>query len=183
MGVLGRPRLHARPGLPVQQAGPGRRHHPALRVGGRPGRARRRGAAGSITRWPKALRGLQAAAAVGQGSLMAGYARLFADLDLVAAQILLTQDDFVARRRFVNAQRTFERLLSAGAIPVVNENDTVATEEITFGDNDRLAALVAIMIQADLLVQLSDVAGIYTRDPRRRGSRLVAEVRVPLHVP
>ena len=135
-----------------------------------------------FSRRPKDLPGLQAAAAVGQGSLMAEYARLFADLDLVAAQILLTQDDFVARRRFVNAQRTFERLLSAGAIPVVNENDTVATEEITFGDNDRLAALVAIMIQADLLVQLSDVDGIYTRDPRHRGARLVAEVRDPLSV-
>jgi glutamate 5-kinase len=135
-----------------------------------------------LARRPTNLPALQAAAAVGQGRLIAEYAQLFAGLGLVAAQILLTQDDFVARRRFVNAQRTFDRLLAAGAVPVVNENDTVATEEITFGDNDQLAALVAIMIRADLLVQLSDVDGIYTRDPRRPGARLVPEVRDPLAV-
>ena len=135
-----------------------------------------------LARRPNDLAGLQAAAAVGQGRLMAEYTRLFARRGLVAAQVLLTQDDFVVRGRFVNAQRTFERLLAARAVPVVNENDTVATEEITFGDNDRLAALVAIMIGADLLVQLSDVDGIYTQDPRRPGARLLPEVRDALAV-
>src|SRR5439155_8238365 len=121
-------------------------------------------------------------AAVGQGRLMAEYTRLFARRGLVAAQVLLTQDDFVVRGRFVNAQRTFERLLVSGAVPVVNENDTVATEEITFGDNDRLAALVAIMVRADLLVLLSDVDGIFTRDPSRPGARLVPKYQGPLTV-
>jgi glutamate 5-kinase len=135
-----------------------------------------------VAKRPGRLPALQAAAAVGQGRLMSEYARLFARHRLVTAQILLTQDDFVRRRQFVNAQKTFEHLLGAGAIPVVNENDTVATEEITFGDNDRLAALVAIMVKSDLLVLLSDVDGIYTRDPRRRGARLVAEILDPLRV-
>jgi glutamate 5-kinase len=135
-----------------------------------------------MARRPKDLAALQAAAAVGQGRLIAAYAGLFARHRLVTAQVLLTQDDFAARRRFVNAQRTFERLLVSGAVPVVNENDTVATEEITFGDNDRLAALVAIMVRADLLVLLSDVDGIYTRDPSRPGARLVPEYQGPLTV-
>ena len=135
-----------------------------------------------LCRRPPDLPALQAAAAVGQGRLMAEYARLFARHGLVAAQVLLTQEDFVARRRFVNAQRTFERLLASRVVPVVNENDTVATEEITFGDNDRLAALVAIMAKADLLVQLSDVDGIFTRHPQRRGARLVEEIEDPFSV-
>jgi glutamate 5-kinase len=132
-----------------------------------------------LARRPKDLALQQAAAAVGQGRLMAAYAGLFAKHQLVAAQLLLTQDDFAARRRFVNAQRTFDRLLASGVVPVVNENDTVATEEITFGDNDRLAALVSIMVRADLLVLLSDVDGIFTKDPRRAGARLVTEIDDP----
>jgi glutamate 5-kinase len=139
-------------------------------------------AALGLARRPGRLPVLQAAAAVGQGRLMSEYARLFARHGLITAQVLLTQDDFIRRRQFVNAQNTFEHLLSVGAIPVVNENDTVATEEITFGDNDRLAALVAIMVKADLLVLLSDVDGIYTTDPRKQGARFVAEVLEPLHV-
>jgi glutamate 5-kinase len=135
-----------------------------------------------LARRPGRLPALQAAAAVGQGRLLSEYARLFARHGLITAQVLLTQDDFVRRRQFVNAQNTFEHLLSARAIPVVNENDTVATEEITFGDNDRLAALVAIMVKADLLVLLSDVDGIYTTDPRKQGAKFVAEVLDPLHV-
>jgi glutamate 5-kinase len=135
-----------------------------------------------LGRRPKDLAALQAAAAVGQGRLMAGYASLFARHRLVTAQVLLTRDDFAARRRFVNAQRTFERLLVSGAVPVVNENDTVATEEITFGDNDRLAALVAIMVRADLLVLLSDVDGIFTKDPSRPGATLVPEYQGPLTI-
>jgi glutamate 5-kinase len=135
-----------------------------------------------LARRPRDLPLLQAAAAVGQGRLMADYARLFARHELTTAQVLLTQDDFVARRRFVNAQQTFERLLAAGIVPVVNENDTVATEEITFGDNDRLAALVSILIRADLLVLLSDVEGIFTRDPKKQAARLVPEFLDPLDV-
>ena len=135
-----------------------------------------------LTSRPKRLPALQAAAAVGQGRLMAEYGRLFARRGLVAAQVLLTQDDFVRRRRFVNAQRTFEHLLASGVVPVVNENDTVATEEITFGDNDRLAALVAIMVKADLLILLSDVEGVFTARPGLRGARLVEELVEPLEV-
>ena len=129
-----------------------------------------------IKRQPRDMPSLQAAAAVGQGRLMAEYGRLFERQGLVAAQVLLTQEDFVRRSHFVNARNTIERLLDAGVVPIVNENDTVATAEITFGDNDRLAALVAVMAQADLLVLLSDVDGIYTRDPRRGKATLVPEV-------
>ena len=129
-----------------------------------------------LARLPKDMPSLQAAAAVGQGRLMAEYQRLFAAKGLVAAQVLLTQEDFLRRRHFVNARNTFERLLDAGVIPIANENDTVATAEIAFGDNDRLAALVAVMVQADLLVLLSDVDGIYTSDPRRGKAELLSEV-------
>lgn len=114
-----------------------------------------------LSQRPRRLPALQAAAAVGQGRLMAEYQHLFERHGILAAQVLLTEDDFVRRRQFVNAHRTIDHLLRARVVPVVNENDTVATAEITFGDNDRLAALVAIMVKADLLVLLSDVDGIY----------------------
>jgi glutamate 5-kinase len=133
-------------------------------------------------RRPRTIARQQAAAAVGQGRLMAEYLRLFERRGLVAAQVLLTQDDFIRRRHFVNAKATFDELLAQGVVPVVNENDTVATEEIRFGDNDRLAALVAIMVRADLLVLLSDVDGIYTRSPGHHRAELLAEVTDPLHV-
>ena len=129
-----------------------------------------------VERRPRDMPGLQAAAAVGQGRLMGEYARLFAKHGVVAAQVLLTREDVVRRRQFVNARNTLERLLSAGVVAVVNENDTVATEEIRFGDNDHLAALVAVMVRADLLVLLSDVEGIYSRDPQRDGATLLPEV-------
>jgi glutamate 5-kinase len=125
---------------------------------------------------PRRLPALQAAAAVGQSRLMAEYARSFAKREVLIAQVLLTEDDFARRTQFVNAQRTFEHLLAARVVPIVNENDTVATEEITFGDNDRLAALVAIMVKADLLILLSDVDGIYTRQPGLDRSQFVPEV-------
>jgi glutamate 5-kinase len=125
---------------------------------------------------PRRLPALQAAAAVGQSRLMAEYARSFAQRDVLIAQVLLTEGDFARRGQFVNAQRTFEHLFAARVVPIVNENDTVATQEITFGDNDRLAALVAIMVKADLLVLLSDVDGIYTRRPGLDGSAFVSEV-------
>jgi len=133
-------------------------------------------------RRPTDIPGLQAAAAVGQGRLMAAYSEEFGRRRLVAAQVLLTQDDFIHRRQFVNAKNTFDRLLAARAVPVVNENDTVATEEIRFGDNDRLAALVAVMVGADLLILLSDVEGIYDADPRKGRARLLREVREPAGV-
>jgi glutamate 5-kinase len=132
-----------------------------------------------LTRRPSDMPTLQAAAAVGQGELMSEYARLFGKKGLVSGQVLLTQDDFVRRRQFVNARNTLVRLLSAGAVPVVNENDTVGTEEIRFGDNDRLAALVSVMVAADLLILLSDVDGIYTRDPSRGRAELVSEMAAP----
>ncbi len=109
----------------------------------------------------------QAAAAAGQSLLMRAWEEALAPHDLHTAQILLTRDDTEIRRRWLNARATVETLLRLKAIPVVNENDTVATEEIRYGDNDRLAARVAQMIGADLLILLSDIDGLYTADPRR----------------
>ena len=109
----------------------------------------------------------QAAAAAGQSRLMRAWEEAFEPHGQTVAQVLLTRDDTEVRRRWLNARATVERLLQLGALPVVNENDTVATEEIRYGDNDRLAARVAQMIRADLLVLLSDVDGLYTADPRR----------------
>ena len=109
----------------------------------------------------------QAAAAAGQSLLMRAWETAFEPYGLMCAQVLLTRDDTEVRRRWLNARATMDTLLALGAIPVVNENDTVATEEIRYGDNDRLAARVAQMCGADLLVLLSDVDGLYTADPRR----------------
>ncbi len=110
----------------------------------------------------------QAAAAVGQIRLMAFYDEQFSARDQPVAQILLTHDDLAHRVRYLNARHTFEELLGAGVLPIVNENDSVAVEEVrfNFGDNDNLSALVATLIAADLLVILSDVPGLYTADPR-----------------
>jgi glutamate 5-kinase len=108
----------------------------------------------------------QAAAAAGQSLLMHAWEEALAPHGIVAAQVLLTRDDTETRRRWLNARATVETLLGLGVVPVVNENDTVVTEEIRYGDNDRLAARVAQMIGADLLVLLSDVDGLYTTDPR-----------------
>jgi glutamate 5-kinase len=109
----------------------------------------------------------QAAAAAGQSALMRAWEEALEPHAIAAAQILLTRDDTEVRRRWLNARATVETLLALGVVPVVNENDTVVTEEIRYGDNDRLAARVAQMIGADLLVLLSDVDGLYTADPRR----------------
>lgn len=109
----------------------------------------------------------QAAAAAGQSRLMRAWEEALEPAGLEAAQILLTLEDTEVRRRFLNARATLETLLDLGATPVVNENDTVATTELRYGDNDRLAARVAQMVGADLLVLLSDVDGLYTADPRR----------------
>jgi glutamate 5-kinase len=109
----------------------------------------------------------QAAAAAGQSGLMRAWEEAFEPHALPCAQVLVTRDDTEVRRRWLNARATVETLLGLGVIPVVNENDTVVTEEIRYGDNDRLAARVAQMIGADVLVLLSDVDGLYTADPRR----------------
>src|ERR1700732_4059058 len=108
----------------------------------------------------------QAAAATGQIRLAHAYQEALARHHITVAQILLTLDDTEERRRHLNARATFAQLLSLGAVPVVNENDTIATAEIRFGDNDRLAARVAQMASADMLVLLSDIDGLYTADPR-----------------
>jgi glutamate 5-kinase len=130
-----------------------------------------------LSKRPRDLATPQAAASVGQGLLMAGYTAAFARHGQTVGQVLLTSDDVVRRSHYRNAQRTFERLLSLGVVPVVNENDTVATEEIRFGDNDRLAALVTHLVRADALVLLSDVDGVYDADPASGPARLVADVR------
>jgi glutamate 5-kinase len=120
----------------------------------------------------------QAAAATGQIRLAHAYQQELARHDIACAQILVTIDDTENRRRFLNARNTMETLLRLGAVPVINENDTVATQEIRFGDNDRLAARVAQMIGADTLVLLSDIDGLYTADPRKDpDARFLEEVR------
>jgi glutamate 5-kinase len=120
----------------------------------------------------------QAAAAIGQIRLAHAYKDVLEQRGLAVAQILLTLDDTEQRRRYLNARGTLATLLRLGAIPVINENDTVATSEIRYGDNDRLAARVAQMVSADCLILLSDVDGLYTADPRLdREARLLSEVR------
>ncbi|MCB8881849.1 glutamate 5-kinase [Acidisoma cellulosilytica] len=109
----------------------------------------------------------QAAAAVGQIRLAQAWTEALSAQDITAAQLLLTMEDTEDRRRYLNARATLTTLLSLGCVPVINENDTVATAEIRFGDNDRLAARVAEMVQADQLILLSDIDGLYTADPRR----------------
>ncbi len=135
-----------------------------------------------LRRRPRDLATQQAAASVGQLALVEAYARSFARYRRTVGQVLLTSDDVVRRAHYRNAQRTFARLRGLGVVPVVNENDTVATDEIRFGDNDRLAALVAHLVGADGLILLSDVDGLYDGDPRLGGARLVPEVAVPSDV-
>lgn len=130
-----------------------------------------------LPRRPRDLARQQAAASVGQGLLVARYTASFARYGVRVGQVLLTSDDMSRRAHHRNASRTLDKLLSMGAFPIVNENDTVATDEIRFGDNDRLAALVAHLVRADLLVLLSDVDGVYNGDPSRPGTSRLAEVR------
>ncbi|HEV3290346.1 MAG TPA: glutamate 5-kinase [Streptosporangiaceae bacterium] len=129
-----------------------------------------------LPRRPGDLATQQAAASVGQGLLMARYSAAFAARGVQAGQILLTADDLMRRAHYRNAQRTLNRLLELGILPVVNENDTVATDEIRFGDNDRLAALVAHVIRAGALILLSDVDGLHDKDPRKPGARRIGRV-------
>jgi glutamate 5-kinase len=130
-----------------------------------------------LKRRPRDLANQQAAASVGQGLLMQAYTEAFGRRGRTVGQVLLTVDDVTRRAHYRNAYRTLHRLLDLGTVPIVNENDTVATEEIRFGDNDRLAALVASLVDANLLVLLSDVDALYTGDPARPDSRRIDEVR------
>jgi len=127
---------------------------------------------------PRALHELQAAAAVGQMGLVQAYESCFRGYGLHAAQILLTHDDLSNRKRYLNARSTLLTLLGMNVIPVINENDSVVTDEIRFGDNDTLGAMVTNLIEADCLVILTDQQGLYTSDPRRdSGATLVQEAR------
>jgi len=130
-----------------------------------------------LERRPSAIDELQAASAVGQGSVFRAYEERLAQGDVQAAQVLLTASDLQLRTHYLNARHTLGRLLDWRVVPVVNENDTTATDEITFGDNDFLAAQVAIMLEVRLLVLLTDQTGLYTKDPRRHDdAALVSEI-------
>jgi glutamate 5-kinase len=130
-----------------------------------------------LSRRPRDLATQQAAASVGQGLLVARYTEAFGRHGVRTGQVLLSADDLMRRAHYRNAQRTLSRLLELGILPIVNENDTVATDEIRFGDNDRLAALVAHVVRAGALILLSDVDALYDADPRQPGARRIAEVR------
>lgn len=132
-----------------------------------------------LARRPHDLATAQAAASVGQGLLVARYTMEFGRHALTVGQVLLTAEDVIRRAHYANARRTLDRLLGLGVVPVINENDTVATDEIRFGDNDRLAALVAHLVQADALVLLTDVDALYDGPPTRPGARRVPVVRGP----
>ncbi|MGA8355496.1 MAG: glutamate 5-kinase [Solirubrobacteraceae bacterium] len=126
---------------------------------------------------PVAIEELQAASAVGQGKLYRVYDELLRDRGVTSAQVLLTFADVSVRSHYLNARQTLQKLLEWRVVPVINENDTTATDEISFGDNDFLAAQVAVLTAADLLVVLSDIDGLYTADPRRDpGAKLIGEV-------
>lgn len=127
---------------------------------------------------PRTLPQKQAAAAIGQSRLMRAYEEAFSGYDLKVAQILLTRDDLANRRRFQNARGTLDTLLSCGIIPVINENDTVVVDELKFGDNDNLSALVTNLVEAQLLLIMTDIDGLYTADPRSNpDATLIHEVR------
>ncbi|WP_131746128.1 glutamate 5-kinase [Frankia sp. Cppng1_Ct_nod] len=130
-----------------------------------------------LTRRPRDLATLQAAASVGQSMLVHRYATAFGKAGHRVGQVLLTATDVIRRTHYRNARTTLDRLLELGVVPIVNENDAVATQEIRVGDNDRLAAIVAHLVSADLLVLLSDVDGVYDANPRRGPATMVREVR------
>lgn len=129
-----------------------------------------------LTRRPRDLATQQAAASVGQGILLSQWSAAFAERGITVGQVLLTADDMTRRAHYRNAQQTLEKLLDMGVVPIVNENDTVATDEIRLGDNDRLAALVSHLVHADALVLLSDVDGLYDGPPGKGATRLIGEV-------
>jgi len=126
---------------------------------------------------PHSLKLKQACAAVGQVSLMAAWEKALADVGLLGAQILISADDLADRTRFLNAKNTLLALLEHGVVPIINENDTVAVEELKFGENDTLGALVAGLVEADLFINLTDIDGLYSADPRQNPeARLISEV-------
>ncbi|MGP7961231.1 glutamate 5-kinase [Sanguibacter sp. A247] len=129
-----------------------------------------------LTARPRDVATAQAAASVGQGLLVARYTEAFAAHGLRVGQLLLTADDTIRRARYRNAQRALERLLDLGVVPIINENDALTTDELRFGDNDRLAALVSHLVRADAMVLLTDVDGLYDAPPSRPGARRIAEV-------
>ena len=130
-----------------------------------------------LTARPKDLATQQAAASVGQGLLIYRYTESFARHGITASQVLITSDDVIRRSHYRNAQRTFDRLLALGVVPVINENDTVGTQEIRFGDNDRLAALVSHLVHADLLILLSDIDALYDAPPTSANAKQITDVR------
>jgi glutamate 5-kinase len=131
-----------------------------------------------LTERPNDMPGLQAAAAVGQGKLMENYAAEFGKRDLIVGQVLITRDVVATRGQYLHAREALERMLSLGIVPIVNENDTVVVDELKFGDNDRLAAIVSHLVDAALLVILTDTPGLYDNDPRLDGSaQLITAVR------
>jgi len=130
-----------------------------------------------LTKRPKSISKKQATAAVGQSSLMMAYEKAFFGFGRIVAQILITRDDFNSRSRYLNARNTIFTLLEWGITPIINENDTVAFDEIKLGDNDNLSAMVANMIEANLLINLTDIDGLYNSDPRtNRDARLIGVV-------
>jgi glutamate 5-kinase len=129
-----------------------------------------------LTSRPSDVATQQAAASVGQSLLVSQYASAFGAFEITVGQVLLTAADVLRRANYRNAQRGLNRLLELGILPIVNENDTVATDEIRFGDNDRLAALVAQVVQADALILLSDVPGLFDSPPETPGSKLISRV-------
>ncbi|MFT6288021.1 MAG: glutamate 5-kinase [Alcanivorax sp.] len=131
---------------------------------------------------PTALHEIQAAAAVGQSGLVQSYEAAFKRHGIVTAQVLLGHDDVIARDRYLNARGTLKSLLGFGVVPVINENDTVVTDEIRFGDNDTLAALVANLIDADALMLLTDQVGLFTADPRSNSDATLVET-IDVHAP
>lgn len=130
-----------------------------------------------LTSRPKDLATQQAAASVGQGLLIAKYNEAFTSHKIVSSQVLLTTEDVVRRSHYQNAQQTLTKLLALGVVPIINENDSVGTQEIRFGDNDRLAALVALLVQADLLVLISDIDALYDAPPTQAGAKAIHLVK------
>jgi glutamate 5-kinase len=137
----------------------------------------------SLAEAPRFTPGKQMLAAIGQPRLIAFYDQFFRMFGQISAQVLLTREDLTDRNRYLNARGTIEGLLEGGIVPIINENDTVATEEIRFGDNDNLCALVASLVEADLLLLLTDQAGLFTGDPRKdENARLIRRVD-PMEIP
>ncbi|SFG77454.1 glutamate 5-kinase [Desulfotomaculum arcticum] len=130
-----------------------------------------------LPRRPRTIPEKQAAASVGQGMLLHMYEKIFAEYGVVVGQVLLTREDFADRRRFLNARNTLQTMLGYNIIPVINENDTVAVDEIKLGDNDTLSAMVGGLVDADLLVLLSDIDGLYDGNPGTPGAKIISEVR------